>query len=888
MAATIRYSPQEIGSFYRPGCADFREGCPVFDASEHPPLDLSTIGQARFFHWDNRHQKRPVTEKDWNGRARAEETKHVDEGGEQVFTFRPSPKGPAAEGFAPVLVEEPKFVYEAQENSEAAFVFAPAKTAPVEPEKKDAGAGFNPVKVHEEGSDGAEGKVVSSFNPVKEVFVYEAPAANQAASQEKEWRPETEPVSEPRTGEDKPSVNPVQAKQERGPARKNNPFVYLAPPSDDEPEEEKPKAAPPNPGKTEAPVKRQNPFVYIAPDDDAEQKEEKPKAVPSFNPKRNNQFRYQAPDVPEEAERVQPAPAKKVVDFAEIEKADMKEPVRPVADVPKEKKQKVVPSFNPKPNPFVYRAPDVDDQPKTETKPVAHPAHQAPSSGTAGSHGHNKNVKSFAELQEEAKNEKGRPEEIETPKEEQTKRTTGFHPKKAQKVYEGVDLEDQKRMSQKASTSGKSAEQAVNAQPRKKVVDFASIEKEQREQEKGHVVEEPNEVVTKKSVPAFSPWIKPSMFHPPSIEETVPRVEEKKPVPQPDTVKAGTPKQAAPVKKESIIDKFIAEEEKKMAEEKAAARPVEPEVQQSRPKPSFNPKPSHSVYEGPSVEQVDKAPTRKKGRRGKAIVIGQLGNVTNWGQDFNYGDDDDNDEKYVQPKKKTGPSFDELMKEQAMEAATEKREPAEEHVEKKTRPPAFNPKRKQAPTFDQIWNEQQQSSAKDAPPTVSSQSFAPRQRSAVIPFEQLMKLEEEKAAADSEIAKPLAPAAIKPKEASNWQPKRQPKHTEQDEELFWGTVGELVKPRALQDEEWPAFDQPQSNPKPKPKPQPQPSRKRLTKEDWLAQTLRDELGDDDWTEFATSIANKQKDDVIRHLSTVTTDRPQAVRIADTFFRRFPS
>lgn len=554
-------------------------------------------------------------------------------------------------------------------------------------------------------------------------------------------------------------------------------------------------------------------------------------------PKKNNPFVYKAPDVDEQ-----------VINETHEETTQKEEP-------PAEK-QKFVPSFRPqKKNMFVYTAPDVPDlkEEKKEENP--------------------KKTIDFAELQKSQHEEKETKQDNEPPP--KSKFVPTFQPKKKNSpfVYVAPDVETQTKpetddvpQTHTLPPNDHHSAQEPKSHTNKKTIDFAAIEREQMAEQAPKVEEVPEDPTPKRVVPAFAPRTKASKFQPPTLEEQKPNQKQQQPV-------SDAKPQEPPVEKESRFEKLMAEEMEKMKNEQNEAAPIqeEPPVHS---KPSFNPKPAKARYEGPSVVDVDKPATRKKGRKGKVIHLGEIGQIGVPAPMFGDTSGDVTDER--PHTKKAGVSFSELMEmDRAKEEAVKREDVSSEQVHKAFHP-TFNPARKAAPRFEDIMNVQNAEEAKESEPAPSIPSFAGRRASPGMSFQEIMKMEEKE-----QNRAPLPPAPVDVSEVSNVKRKKRG-HAVEDEELFWGTAGELVTPVSAMDEEWPAFHRKQVSNKPKPA-----VGKRITKAEWLAQKLRDELGDDDWTEFAASIADKPKPDVVRSLSTITRDRRQATEIADVFFRKFP-
>ena len=555
-------------------------------------------------------------------------------------------------------------------------------------------------------------------------------------------------------------------------------------------------------------------------------------------PKKNNPFVYEAPDIDEQVSN---------------EETTQKH------EAPAEKR-KFVPTFQPqKKNMFVYTAPDApvpeEEKDKKDEKP--------------------KKTVDFAELQKSQHEEKEVKQEPEPPA-PKSKFIPTFQPKKKNSafVYVAPDVETQTKPETvdvtpqpKESDNRHSAPQVQETKPHtnKKMIDFAAIEREQMAEQAPKVEVVPEEPTTKRVVPAFAPRTKASKFQPPTLEE-------QKPTQKQQPVSDSKP-QEPPIEKESRFEKLMAEEMEKMKNEQKETAPIQEEPQ-THSKPSFNPKPAKARYEGPSLADVDKPTTRKKGRRGKVVHLGEIGQIGVPAPMFGDASGDVTEER-PQPKK-AGVSFSELMEmDRVKEEAMKPQEVLDEQVHKAFHP-TFNPARKAAPRFEDIMNVQNGEEAKENEPAPSIPSFTGRRASPGMSFQEIMKMEEKEQSRAQ-----LPPAPVDVPEVSNVKRKKRG-HAVEDEELFWGTAGELVTPVSAMDEEWPTFHKKQASNKPKPA-----AGKRITKAEWLAQKLRDELGDDDWTEFAASIAEKPKPDVVRSLSTITRDRRQATEIADVFFRKFP-
>jgi hypothetical protein len=199
--------------------------------------------------------------------------------------------------------------------------------------------------------------------------------------------------------------------------------------------------------------------------------------------------------------------------------------------------------------------------------------------------------------------------------------------------------------------------------------------------------------------------------------------------------------------------------------------------------------------------------------------------------------------------------------------------PVESARDEGERPPSgggrrgFAPQKKgQAGSFSAMLAEEEQKSA-------PKYGFGPKGGKAVVPFSAL--LEEE--------ATRSVPAP-KPKPKPTQEVEKPPRAAGGDEDhLFWGTAEPVAAP-ASTEEDWPSLDalsQPSRG-------GPKGKSDRERKIEWLASALMNEVGGDDWEEFAGSLVQKTRSEMTKFLATVTDDHQQAVLMADAFFRRFPT
>ena len=97
----------------------------------------------------------------------------------------------------------------------------------------------------------------------------------------------------------------------------------------------------------------------------------------------------------------------------------------------------------------------------------------------------------------------------------------------------------------------------------------------------------------------------------------------------------------------------------------------------------------------------------------------------------------------------------------------------------------------------------------------------------------------------------------------------------EDEDLFWGTAYDDNK-------NFPTLNEnSKSNVKTN-----QKKNSNQSKIEWLAKHLSYELGDYEWDEIAQTLIFKSKTEMIRILSTFTSDQNQAREIANAYFSKF--
>lgn len=381
--------------------------------------------------------------------------------------------------------------------------------------------------------------------------------------------------------------------------------------------------------------------------------------------------------------------------------------------------------------------------------------------------------------------------------------------------------------------------------------------------------------------------------------------------------------------KPSIIDALIEEEKRNKARELQESPPPVPEEKEKPQSHGFNPKKATTKFEALSIAELERIEQEKKKQeqeKKKAQYIES--SSTSQKPSFNQMQKQEN-----QKKKTTGPSFLDLMQsEQQQKIEQEKEQKRLEEIEQKKEAEkkvssGFNPKRRtpmssgnQGNSFAALLNQEKENEAKKAP----TFGVAPKRNSNMPSFNELMiserRKEEERAQApiqhfaqkqsfaqnleEAENAKNNEEHQTKLGEFVSYQGDKRKKRggkngnnrggrnappQDEKDDLFWGIADKVVHTDPA-DNQFPSFEDTRQETRTEfgfKEPR-RPEKIVNDKAKWLARVLEEEIGEDDPYEFAESLINKTKKEMIRFLSTVTIDHHQAIDIADRFFGRFPS
>ncbi|KAH0787754.1 hypothetical protein GPJ56_008277 [Histomonas meleagridis] len=499
---------------------------------------------------------------------------------------------------------------------------------------------------------------------------------------------------------------------------------------------------------------------------------------------------------------------------------------------------------------------------------------------------------SFAQLvQQEASSSKQN--KVSSPNEKQPSKPaskpsvkSSFNPSKSTTVYEGADVSE----TEPKKKSGK----------QKKWISFEQIAAMEASQSKPSQTPEDNTPVPQKlKKSAFNPkkaqtyYIGPaverSFEHQSNFDDQYSEEEEETPKPQ-------APSNQPP--KPSLIDKLIREEEEAKARE-SSANPPQPEA--SAPVkhiPRFQPSKAKYAYEGASLDSPKKTDTpspytsalkeeEKKSREKKP--------------------------QQNAPTKKAGKSFSDLIASEQASSKSHMETPAKPATtQNKSTMASFNPsKSSNKPSFAEMMNaELEATKSKASPSHIQSPQIsygAKSTSSSKRTFSDLMNEESQKeatAASSTTVNKKSFSQMLADEQkyskaspeqqmyvvyddnlpVAKKQKKKKPQQKVNDESLFWGTVNENKKTVVDDEVEYPSFKSTQRKGKNK------GGKKKMNtaeeKVQWLAQILTDEIGEDDWVEFAQALISKPKNEMVRQLTLVTFEQHQANEIANAFFNRF--
>ena len=383
------------------------------------------------------------------------------------------------------------------------------------------------------------------------------------------------------------------------------------------------------------------------------------------------------------------------------------------------------------------------------------------------------------------------------------------------------------------------------------------------------------------------------------------------------------------VQKPSIIDMIIAEEKSKSSQIHEQDT-FDEEEEVKHPIHSFKPSRQTHSYDGVSVEETVK-PKAPKAPSFADILSDQIKNNEKSETLENQQNASKQQAPEYHPVQKTGPSFSELLSSEKKTSTTQKpntnsnngnkEETSQEPLRK-----GFNPKKKVNSFSDLINNEQKanmkQSSEFSIPTTINyntnakkkglGQSFAQLMEAEVHREEVanenpmkinqsannnfLQKIEEEEIKSKSDryvasIGDFIGSQGIKSNQKKKKNTGRRGdnnKGNDNNSDLFWGSLGDPTSMADLEkamDENFPSLEQ--SGFKQNLERYNTADSQRSSKIEWLSRIITEETGESDPREFAESLIDHSKSEMIRYLTTLTFDQVKSKHIADKFFKRFP-
>ncbi|OHT01353.1 hypothetical protein TRFO_07589 [Tritrichomonas foetus] len=491
------------------------------------------------------------------------------------------------------------------------------------------------------------------------------------------------------------------------------------------------------------------------------------------------------------------------------------------------------------------------------------------------------------------------------------KRKSGFKPKQAQAIFDGVSIEETVKKSNNSNSSGKKSAFDALLESEKETSEKLKAEREERERiEKLKELERKNKpsiidmlIAEEKknqnqkieqeieydddeekgpTLHAFKPTKVASYYEAPSLEEVQ---ESQKPktkpsfteilnnqaqTQQPINQKNNQQNIQQPNNNRNVVStaQIIAQQQQQQAQQQAIEKQKQEKEQKKR-----------------GLSFTDLINSEQKQKPKATIVINSV------------KEENDQQVRGFNPKKSDTPSsFSDLInKERNTKKAAAKKQQSK-HITFKGpafKPPPQSAKKINAPSFAQLLDAEVQREEVANSPAAQAGIINPGASFLQKMQEEELKANNNQLPITNTIGDLVSYHGELPKKQRNGSrgkgKRKEGKKNKQSEdlELFWGTLDDQLVDEYDSDDDgnWPAFNQPKNNKK-STVPMTPEEKKKEDKISWLSQVLEEEIGEEDPREFAESLSIKSKPEMIRFLSTVTFDQFQASNIAERFFRRF--